>query len=557
MQKTCVQCSSAFEVTDNDLAFYEKVSPVFDGKKYLIPPPTHCPECRQQRRMITRNELTLYKRKCSLTGKDIVSVYNPSESFPVYAQNEWFGDGWDELSHGQEYDLERPFFEQWHKLFMLTPKIALYSGKSENCEYSNHAEGCKNCYLCMSIMWSENCCYSSRVMNSNWVFDCYDVFYCENCYECITVQNSQNIAFCNNISDSHDLLLCIDCASCQNCIGCKNLRQKEYHIFNKKVSKEEFENKKAQIVHDKKSLEQFWQEFKAFSANQITRSLHNTNSDNCTGDYLHNCKNCQECYLLKEAEDCKYCNIASAINDACDDEFDDKSELCYETISLEQTNKMGFSCVAIYTNNCFYSHLIVSCKDCFGCCSLKHKQYCILNKQYSKEEYEALVPQIIEKMKADGEWGEFFPVNLSPFAYNETVAQEYFPMTKEEVEAKGWKWRDEKDEVPEVEKIIQAEQLPDSIDNIPDDILNWAIKCEVTGRPFRIVKQELEFYRKMNLPIPHLHPDERHKRRMALRNPRKLWKRNCDKCGKEMETTYAPGREEKVYCEECYLEEVY
>jgi hypothetical protein len=51
--------------------------------------------------------------------------------------------------------------------------------------------------------------------------------------------------------------------------------------------------------------------------------------------------------------------------------------------------------------------------------------------------------------------------------------------------------------------------------------LNWAIKCEVSEKPFRIIKQELEFYRKHNLPIPKKHPDIRHLERMKLRNPRK------------------------------------
>jgi hypothetical protein len=205
----------------------------------------------------------------------------------------------------------------------------------------------------------------------------------------------------------------------------------------------------------------------------------------------------------------------------------------------------------MYCDHCF------TCTNCFGCIGLRHKDYCILNRQYSKEEYEKLAPGIIENMKQGGEWGEFFPVELSPFAYNETVAHEYYPIEKDEVLKRGWKWRDKKDEIPKVEKIISASQLPDTIEEIPDDVLNWAIKCEETDRPFKIVKQELEFYRKMKLPIPHLHPDERHKRRMALRNPRKLWARTCDKCKKEIQTTYSPERPEKVFCEECYLAEVY
>jgi hypothetical protein len=142
-------------------------------------------------------------------------------------------------------------------------------------------------------------------------------------------------------------------------------------------------------------------------------------------------------------------------------------------------------------------------------------------------------------------------------AYNESVAQDYFPLTKEEAENRNWRWRNEKDEIPKVEKTIPAVQLPDSIDDVPDDILNWAIECELTTRPFLIVKQELEFYRKMKLPIPHLHPDERYKKRMGLRNPRKLWGRQCNKCNKSIQTTYAPDRPEKVLCEECYLKEVY
>lgn len=96
---------------------------------------------------------------------------------------------------------------------------------------------------------------------------------------------------------------------------------------------------------------------------------------------------------------------------------------------------MAGSCVQysdhmLYCANCFHSSY------CFGCVGLRNKSYCILNKQYTKEEYEVLVPQIIKKMQADDKWGEFFPITMSPFAYNETVAQEYFPLSKEEALAK-------------------------------------------------------------------------------------------------------------------------
>jgi len=72
-----------------------------------------------------------------------------------------------------------------------------------------------------------------------------------------------------------------------------------------------------------------------------------------------------------------------------------------------------------------------------------------------------------------------------------------------------------------------------------------------------LVKQELDFYRQQRLPIPRYHFEERHQQRFELRNPRKLYDRKCDKCKKDMQTTYAPDRKETVYCEECYLKEVY
>ena len=80
----------------------------------------------------------------------------------------------------------------------------------------------------------------------------------------------------------------------------------------------------------------------------------------------------------------------------------------------------------VYCISCFGSH------DCFGCVGLRNKSYCILNTQYTKEEYEELVPRIIIHMMKNGEWGEFFPSSMSPFGYNETVATEYFPREKEE-----------------------------------------------------------------------------------------------------------------------------
>lgn len=59
--------------------------------------------------------------------------------------------------------------------------------------------------------------------------------------------------------------------------------------------------------------------------------------------------------------------------------------------------------------------------NCFGCVGLHDGyEHCILNTQYTKEEYQLLVPQIIEHMMKTGEWEESFPPKLSSYGYNET-----------------------------------------------------------------------------------------------------------------------------------------
>jgi hypothetical protein len=276
-------------------------------------------------------------------------------------------------------------------------------------------------------------------------------------------------------------------------------------------------------------------------------------SENVSGNYINKSKNCHDSYEMTQCEDCTYCYV-------CDDTFSaydvnhmgfDKSESNYETIGCSAT----FDCK--FLESCWHNHQIDYCglcfhsKNLFGCIGLNQAQYCIFNKSYTKHEYETLRDKIIAYMKESGEWGEFFPSELSTFAYNETVAQNYLPLTETEVLQRGYKWRDEENESREAQ-VEPPYKIPDGIKEIDDSILTQVLHCEATNKPYKIQQTELNFYRKMNLPIPTLHPNERHHRRMGLRNPQELYDRTCSKCKKDIQTTYAPDRPEKILCEECY-----
>jgi hypothetical protein len=129
------------------MEFYEKVSPSFGGEKYMIPPPTLCPDCRQQRRLAFRNERKLYKRKCDATKKEIVSIYSPDKPYTVYNQEYWWSDAWDPLSYGRGFDFSRGAMEQMDELIRNVPKMSISVEKQENSEYTNYAGWNKDCYL--------------------------------------------------------------------------------------------------------------------------------------------------------------------------------------------------------------------------------------------------------------------------------------------------------------------------------------------------------------------------------------------------------------------------
>jgi len=161
-------------------------------------------------------------------------------------------------------------------------------------------------------------------------------------------------------------------------------------------------------------------------------------------------------------------------------------------------------------------------------------------------------------------YGEFFPTEMSPFCYNETVANDNYPLTKDEAEKVGFRWKDKEDRnyIP----TIRSNEIHDNIKNVSDNIINEIIECEHKGlcndrcsTAFRIIKDELTFYKRFNIPIPHLCYGCRYSERFRQRNPLKLWHRACMKpnCPNTFETSYSPDRPEIIYCEKCYQQEVY
>ena len=536
MNKICKTCKKGFEIEQEDLNFYEKMKAL---------PPNYCPPCREARRLCFRNERTLYKRTCSKSGKPIISLYPGNTPFPVYDQHIWWGDEWDAIEYAQDYDPDRSFFDQFLELKNRVPRISLLNINSVNSEYCNNVEDHKNCYLLFAAQKNEDCMYGRLVYRCKFTVDSDFIQDSELCYDCIDTRKSFKCMFSENCEASTDLLFCFDMRDCQNCIFSTNLRHKSYHIFNKPVSKEEYEAKKKGVV----------------------KFAHQIKCKNASGDYLYNCHDVVSGFDAEDAKNCKYIADAEGPIDCYDmNNTYYKPELCLDSMGMLRAYGVKHSVYALYVNNIEYSDGVTNCDDCFGCVGLRKKKYCILNKQYSKEEYEKLKEEIVEKMKKEGVYGDFIPPSLSPFGFNETLGYEYYQMTEGEAKEKGFNWQKETSGTYGKET-MKEENMPENIEEVDEKILNEVLACKDCKKNFRITRAEFDFYKRMNLPLPHKDFECRHADRMKKRNPRKLWHSSCmcdqkhphhenSRCSNEFETTYSPDRQETVYCETCYQQEV-
>jgi hypothetical protein len=573
--KNCQNCKEDFTIEADDFSFYEKMK---------VPAPTFCPDCRFQRRLLFRNNRVFYRRECEMCKKNVLSVYHKNRPYVIYCRDCWLSDKWDPVSYGREYDFSIPFFSQFRSLQSKVPRSNLYQTNFINSEYCNYGKDFKECYLLFGG-WS-----NERVYFGNQVHNCRDsmniafsdmVEFSYGLFECT---RANKLFYSQYSTDCVDSMYLIDCRNCMSCFGCVGLVNKQYHIFNEPHTREEYlnfieENAGSYKIH-LETLKKL-NKLRLTTPHRYARIYQSINSD---GDDLKEARNIHDSYSSTQAENSRfmfYCrNGSKECYDSCF--LGTGAELVYEGCHGFGGNNNAFGIRNFNSQNLRYCEDCHECKNCIGCEGLRKKNYCILNKEYSKENYENLAPKILEHIEKNPyvnkrgkiyKFGEFFPIEFSPFAYNETIAQEYFPLSKEEILERGYEWQELEERNYKID--IENKDIPDDIKDVSEDILNKVIACEHAGKckeqcteAFKIVPEEFKFYKRMNLPLPRLCPNCRHYQRINLRNPLKLWDRVCmceknnhfhgqEKCRVEFKTSYAPERPEMVYCEKCYQQEVY
>lgn len=543
MNKICTQCKEHFAFEAEDFDFFKRMG---------VSVPELCPQCGIGRVMNLRNEHTLYRGTCAACKKTTLSIYHPNSPYVVYCHDCWWSDNWDASIYAQDYDPNRPLLDQFYELQKKVPREAVMIMNSTNCDFTNNVRHSKDCYMTDLSTNSEGVHYSEWIVKGKDVFDCKKVNEGELIIECIDVINCARSAYLQDCADSSECFFSYDLKGCTNCIFSNNLRNKSYYVSNKKVSKEEYERLKKEIFSGSYvDLQKHIARYNTLRGEALHKYSQILNSKDCVGGFIEDSNRLDFCF---DAIDCQDVKASASIGSAKSGMYSysigwPAAEYFFGACSMRGGNNVKFSYNIVSTSNSIYCDSIISCTDAIACVGIKHKEFAILNKSYSKEEYLAIKAQLEKK----GELAKFPGPEFSTFGYNEAAAYTQYPLTQEQATAAGYRWQKQ---VPITtdQETIAPEAVPDNLKDINDGFLKQIFKCAHCSRNYRIVARELELYRQFSLPLPRQCPQCRMLRRREERTPYKLWPRHCmnTACPNTFKSPYSPESTETIYCETCY-----
>ncbi len=546
--RVCAYCKENFTIEDRELLMYGKVDLVI---------PDICRTCRWKQHMAFWPFGKFRSGTSDFSKEKFITVLPEKARYPIYLSKEWWGDGWDAMDYAKEYDPNRSFFEQLKELQEKVPRPHQQGAQNLGCDWCDDAWESKNCYLSRSVKNCENLAYGYRAIDCKDSVDISHVFVLDQCYDCTYCFNSYNLLFSKNCRDCLDSTFLFDCRNSSNCFMCWNLRGKQYCIENVQYSKEEYEEKLKSInLGSYKELEAYKERYREIlKKNVVHRENFNIKTYDSVGCYMTNCNNCTHVYSWEDSENCLNCLRGLKARDNIDLTGCWYIEMSGNNSCSTNAYQLKYS---IWCDGARYSEYCDQCleiENCFGCVGLRKKKNCILNKQYTKEEYEKLKENIISDMKKRGEYGKFPGYSLGLCPYNLSTGAIYFPeVTENYVKDKGGYW--DAQEEKGVDGLLTS-NLPDSLSEVSDSITKQALICPVTGWRYNISQSEFDFLKRKNIALPRVHFDVRTKERLLLLSQTKSQPYTCTYCSKDINAYYPKDwGYEKIACENCYQQNI-
>jgi len=289
------------------------------------------------------------------------------------------------------------FLAELQRIILSRPKRPITILRSQNCAFGSYVYDSKGLYYAFDCSQCEDSFYMYDSFGSRNSMDCDFAVNSELCYESVDIfkcYNSKYLRRCENLVDS---AYSYDCSNCNYVFGCVGLKNRSYCIFNRQLDEASY--KAWRDYYDKQPRETILaalETIMTYYPLTQTNELHNQNSP--YGNNTSFCKNCYMCFDARNDEDCGHLYDSQNHKMCYDSTQSARSELCYEMTDSGDSFNCNYTVFSAKCVNTWYAIDCYNLKDSLGCFYLNNKQYCILNRQFTKEDYERISKPLIEDL---------------------------------------------------------------------------------------------------------------------------------------------------------------
>ena len=528
IEETCEITGEVFEITPEQREAYE----YFD-----LPLPKVSPSERLRHQLSFCSDHQLFWRRCSETSKRMITSYTPKSQFNIVDLEYWNSPEWDASKYGRNYNFESVFVDQLLELWHQVPRPSLNSFRSEDSADCNDVFEVKHCSMIFNSAYCNGCFHSSHMLRCDNCVDCHSASDSKWCFQSTYIDNCTRVGWAYDLKGCSDSYFLSNSSDCSNCMFCVNLSNAKYCLFNEQLSKKEYEAAVAKwdfSTHEGVLLAQ--RSYHAFLQEHPIAHIASDDPKTTSGNYLRSCSRTTNSFECNECDNCIDCNLLMDANNCLDcTGIGIGTEFCAQSIGVGFNARRIVNSVACWDNveDLEYCSHCSNSRYLFACVGLNGAEYCIFNKQYSKEEYERLRLSIVARLKERDIWGRFLPAAFSAYEYNNSLAQVLMPLAKVPAQMLGFRW-DSSDPLVRPSQLksrmgtdYHLAQVPSGVDALDGPSASREVfLCELTGQPYTLSLAERELYKELKVAAPRRSPERRFEERMLQLAPRVLEERD-------------------------------
>ena len=540
-----------WELTEEEIKWY---------RKFNVPPATLSPVTRLKMLLGFATGISIWWNKDCKTNEPILSFMHPDIPIPCMNDKDWWVS---DFSHDQAIDFDLPFFDQMRTLIQKTPYCASRDDGSNKNSVAVDMLNTEDSYMVFGGNQCRRLTYSALLFDTEDSIDTTNIWLSRNCYASNRIKRCFECKSCIECFDCMNSAFLFDCRNCENCFGGVNLRNRKFVFFGEQLKEEEYKKRVAEFDLSCSSVfEELRSRFhKMITEDAVWPEAFWSGAEDSQGEYLEKSVRVKHGYWLMRCADSFWCWVNDDLKNSAFCAWDGWGGNAYNCNGLVYVDNMKFCDQCWNSSSLEYCYNCHNCEFCFGCVGLQRKKYCVYNKQYTEEEYWQLVDELKCKMLDRGEYGEYFPADLSPMGMQFSIGAEFLGYSDQELERYGaLKLDPKKGNVLAPHKVdatnaIAVDQIPDCLSDVDaKQLVGKPIYDAELGRPYSVLPREFEFYKKQGLPFPREHFLTRLRNLLRTSNTPLTELSKCHECSKEItvhKNQMFPKR--KIYCRECYL----